>query len=65
MRRRHGQGKATWFLINPTAQAITRTIDKGGFSTVEDLLSGCLIAQTQCDFTLRVEGTDLACVLLA
>ncbi len=65
LRRRQWQGKATWFFINPTAQAITRTIDKGGFSTVEDLLSGCLIAQTQCDFTLRVEGTDLACVLLA
>ena len=63
-RRRELDGAQAWFLINPGEQAVAETIGKAGFHQVQDLLGDSLIAQTETDFTIRVAGVNLACLLL-
>lgn len=64
-RRRAYQGAEAWFFINPTAEAVTETVSKKGFSNAIDLLENCLLNETDTDITVTVAGVDLACVLLS
>ena len=64
-RRREWQGTEAWFFINPQPQAVTETISKRGFRQVCDLLGGSLVQESEHDMRVRVEGTNLACVLLS
>ena len=64
-RRRLWQRREAWFFINPTAAPVNETISLEGFSEVIDLLGGCLIEKSADSMTLRVDGANLACVLLA
>ena len=57
-------GAEAWFLINPDAQPVTESIGKAGFRQVSDLLGDSLMAQSAADFTVRVPGVNLACMLL-
>ena len=63
-RRREYNGSEAWFFINPTGEPVTETISKAGFDEAADLLGDNLIAQTERDMTLHVEGTNLACMIM-
>ena len=64
-RRREWQGQEAWFFINPTPEAVTESIGKDGFTDVIDLLGDCLLEENDDRITIRVEATDLACLLLS
>ena len=64
-RRREWQGRETWFFVNPTAHAVTERVSKGRFSAARDLLGEALIEESADAISVRVEGTNLACVLLS
>ena len=64
-RRREYAGRQAWFFINPQPQAVTETISKSRFGRAQDLLGDNLMAETAQNITVRVAGTNLACVLLS
>ena len=64
-RRRVWHDREAWFFINPLPQTLTETISKDGFAKAVDLLGDNMIAESAQDITIRVAGTNLACVLLS
>lgn len=64
-RRREWRGREAWFFVNPTPQAVTERVSKDGFSKARDLLGDGLIEESAGAISVRVEGTNLACVLLS
>ena len=63
-RRREYESQEAWFFINPSARAVEESIGKDGFSGAMDLLGDNLINESADTITVRVEATDLACILL-
>ncbi|MCY3833529.1 MAG: beta-galactosidase [Chloroflexi bacterium] len=64
-RRRQYRGQEAWFLVNPSARTVEESIPKDGFSGAIDLLGDNLIEESADTITVRVEGANLACVLLS
>ena len=64
-RRRVWNEREAWFFINPAAGVETASIRKGEFTEVVDLLGDCLLEENRDAITIRVEATNLACLLLS
>ena len=63
-RRRAYYGSEAWFFINAGAEPVCETISKEGCTVVRPFLDENFLNEDTSSFQLRVEGMDLACVLL-
>ncbi|MYD11294.1 MAG: hypothetical protein F4X02_14790 [Chloroflexi bacterium] len=64
-RRRVLDDRQAWFFINPRGEPVTETVNSEGYTDVIDLLGDSLVRQSQDALTVRVPGTNLACLLLS
>ena len=64
-RRRVLDDREAWFFINPGPAPVTETISLEGYADAVDLLGDNLISQSDDEMTVRVNGVNLACLLLS
>lgn len=62
-RRRELDGKAAWFLFNPSRERVEETVFIGSFTTAEDLL-GSTFSINSGSVRVAVEPLDILCLLL-
>ena len=63
-RRREGNGRAAWFLFNPTREPVEETVALENFKSAEDLL-GSALPVANGSVRVRVEPLDFCCLLLS
>ncbi len=64
-RRRVLDDREAWFFINPGPAPVTETISLEGYADAVDLMGDNLISQSDDEMTVRVNGVNLACLLLS
>ena len=63
-RRREWEGKAAWFLFNPTRERVEETVPIGNFTTADNLLGSTLPIRNG-SVRVVVEPLDIVCLLLS
>jgi hypothetical protein len=63
-RSRELDGKAAWFLFNPSRERVEETVSIGSFTTAEDLL-GSTFSINSGSVRVAVEPLDILCLLLS
>ncbi|HZS92034.1 MAG TPA: beta-galactosidase [Chloroflexota bacterium] len=63
-RRRVAGSREAWFLINPTAEAVTERVDVRGYDNVHDLLGDGLVHVADGAATVSVPAANITCLLL-
>ena len=63
-RRREWEGKAAWFLFNPTRERVEETVPIGNFTTADSLLGSALPISSG-SVRVTVEPLDIFCLLLS